>query len=322
MKVRIFIYIFFYVCTVNIYAQDPQFSQFYANPLYLAPSFAGAVEGSRITANYRNQWITLVPFITYNIGYDQYFSDFKSGVGIICMKDVIGKSELGTFRASLLYSYNFEVYHTVNIRPGLGFSYIDHGVHNYDLNSIFDILGEPSQGSIYDSDKARNVDVSTSLLVYTKNMWFGTTFDHIIKPDLSLSTLEARLPVKFSLFGGIELIEKGKLLKPKDETMTFTFLFKNQGKQNQLDLGIYWYKVPLVLGIWYRGLPPFNSQRGDAFVLLAGYKTRHFNIGYSFDLTISNLISHAYATHEVSMSVKFRLPRRRKKITSIPCPEF
>jgi len=99
-------------------------------------------------------------------------------------------------------------------------------------------------------------------------------------------------------------------------------LFKNQGKQNQLDLGIYWYKVPLVLGIWYRGLPPFNSQRGDAFVLLAGYKTRHFNIGYSFDLTISNLISHAYATHEVSLSFKFRLPRRRKKITGVPCPEF
>ncbi|MBN1157966.1 MAG: type IX secretion system membrane protein PorP/SprF, partial [Bacteroidales bacterium] len=28
-------------------AQDPQFSQFYSNPLYLAPSFAGAAASSR-----------------------------------------------------------------------------------------------------------------------------------------------------------------------------------------------------------------------------------------------------------------------------------
>ncbi len=322
MNKGIIIAVLCFICNLRLYPQDPQFSQFYANPLYLAPSFAGAVEGSRITANYRNQWLTLVPFVTYNIGYDQYFADFKSGVGIIWLKDVIGKSELGTSTLSLSYSYNFQIMRTVTFRPGLKFSYIEHGLHNYDLNSIFDILGQPSQGSIYDNEKTRNIDVGTSLLVYSKNMWLGTTVDHIIQPDISFSTLQARLPVKFSLFGGIELISKGKLLKPKDETMSFAFLFKNQNRHNQLDLGIYWHKVPIVLGVWYRGIPPFNSQRGDAFIVLAGYKTRYFNIGYSFDLTISNLISHAYATHEISMSIKFNLPKRRRKITSIPCPEF
>lgn len=322
MRKGILLYILIFVCIINLYTQDPQFSQFYANPLYLAPSFAGAVEGERLTANYRNQWVTLVPFVTYHVGYDKYFSDFNSGVGIIGMKDVIGRSELGTTRLSLLYSYDFLIMHTWHIRPGLSFSYIEHGIHNYDLNSIFDIMGQPSQGSIYDFEKARNIDVGTSVIAYTKNLWFGTTLDHLIKPDISLSTLKAPLPIKFSLYGGVELVRKGKLLKPKDETMTFAFLFKSQNYQNQLDLGIYWHKVPLVIGLWYRGIPPFNSQRGDAFILLMGYKTRYFNIGYSFDLTISNLISHAYATHEVSMSVKFRLPKRRKKIESIPCPEF
>ena len=126
MNKGIIIVIMFFACTWRIYTQDPQFSQFYANPLYLAPSFAGAVEGSRVTANYRNQWLTLVPFVTYNIGYDQYFSGFNSGVGIIWLKDVIGKSELGTSRLSLSYSYNFQIMRTVTFRPGLKFSYIEH----------------------------------------------------------------------------------------------------------------------------------------------------------------------------------------------------
>ena len=46
--------------------------------------------------------------------------------------------------------------------------------------------------------------------------------------------------------------------------MTLAYLFKKQGPYNQLDLGVYWFKNPFVLGLWYRGIPPFNSQRGDA----------------------------------------------------------
>ena len=40
----------------RISAQDAHFSQFYANPLYLSPSLAGATDGARIILNYRNQW--------------------------------------------------------------------------------------------------------------------------------------------------------------------------------------------------------------------------------------------------------------------------
>ena len=44
-----------FACT-NVFAQDPQFSQFYANPIYTNPAFAGSSTVGRIVANARNQW--------------------------------------------------------------------------------------------------------------------------------------------------------------------------------------------------------------------------------------------------------------------------
>jgi hypothetical protein len=36
------------------FGQDPQFSQFYASPLYLGAAFTGATPGSRYCLNFRN----------------------------------------------------------------------------------------------------------------------------------------------------------------------------------------------------------------------------------------------------------------------------
>ena len=132
---------------------------------------------------------------------------------------------------------------------------------------------------------------------------------------------QTQVPVKISLFGGVELVRKSRLLKPDEETMTLAYLFKKQGPFTQLDLGVYWYKNPLVLGLWYRGIPPFNSQRGDAFIILVRIQNKKFQYRLSYDVTISNLIGQAIGSHEISMSVKFALPRRTKK-GEVPCPEF
>ena len=38
------------------FAQDPQYSQFYAAPQYLNPAFTGMTIQDRIVINYRHQW--------------------------------------------------------------------------------------------------------------------------------------------------------------------------------------------------------------------------------------------------------------------------
>ena len=69
-------------------AQDPQFSQFYANPLYLNPAFAGSERCPRLSLSYRNQWPAFgSTYVTYNIAYDQYWHALRGGVGIYLMDD-------------------------------------------------------------------------------------------------------------------------------------------------------------------------------------------------------------------------------------------
>ncbi len=304
-------------------AQDPQFSQFYSNPLYLAPSFAGAAGGSRICANVRDQWVALPStFVTYSFSYDHYFSKFNSGFGLLGYKDAAGTGELGTTSLGVQYSYNFKLTQEIFARPGLHFSYREHGVAWDKLKFIDEVMH--SDGTVIDQQpvpRVRDVDLALSALIYSKRVWGGITVDHLLRPNVSLYAANHRVPVKYSFFGGIELARKSRLLKADSETMTIAYLFKKQGPYTQLDLGVYWFKNPFVLGLWYRGIPPFNSQRGDAFILLLGYRTRNFNIGYSYDVTISNLIGQAIGSHEVSMAVKFALPRRNKK-GEVPCPEF
>ena len=56
----------------KVIGQDPEFSQFFANPLYLNPAFAGTTELPRTVLNYRNQWPQKgATFTTYALSFDQ-----------------------------------------------------------------------------------------------------------------------------------------------------------------------------------------------------------------------------------------------------------
>ncbi|NJM15579.1 MAG: PorP/SprF family type IX secretion system membrane protein [Bacteroidales bacterium] len=112
------------------FGQDPQFTQFYSNPLYLAPSFAGAIDGSRISLNARNQWVGKglgAPFKTISFSFDHYFSSFNSGVGLLVMRDVAGDGNLGVLNVGLQYSYNFKIFNTMHVRPGMYLLYTQWG---------------------------------------------------------------------------------------------------------------------------------------------------------------------------------------------------
>lgn len=105
-------------------AQDPQFSQFYANPLYLNPAFAGTARCPRLAMNYRNQWPGIPGnFVTYSASYDQHVDNMNGGLGVLVMNDRAGAGALTTTGASGIYSYQFSVNRFFSIRAGVQAGY-------------------------------------------------------------------------------------------------------------------------------------------------------------------------------------------------------
>ena len=153
-------------------AQDSHFTQFYASPLFLSPSFAGGIAGYRTVANYRNQW-TSIPgaFNTFSLSWDHNFIAFKSGLGFVAVRDQAGAGNLGNTKVGVLYSYDFTPTSDWHVRPGLGF-YLQQISIDFNKLKFGDQLysdglpsvTQPGNTSVWD------IDVATSVLAYSDNM--------------------------------------------------------------------------------------------------------------------------------------------------------
>ncbi len=327
MRRIIYLFLFASVFTECL-GQDPTFSQFYANSLYLSPSFTGATEEYRFAVNYRNQW-PAVPgvFQTYSVSFDKAMPSFNSGIGVLATYDVAGSGNLSTTNIGLLYSYDFNINKEWHIRPGVNFKFYYLGLDIAKLIFNSQITGSGTTPSITPPpfDNVADVDFATSALVYNDRIWGGITLDHLLVPKTSFYGEDAFVPIKLNLYGGVQILKQTRLRQKLQEVLSVAFNFQKQAKYYQSDIGLYYYKDPLIFGLWYRGIPLMTSQAGDAIIGLIGIKTSTVHIGYSYDFTISNLISSTGGAHELSLIYEFNnlsVGQRNKRIRAIPCPEF
>ena len=78
MRNKLLIFLLAMVTALETMAQDPQFTQFYASPMFLNPAFTGLTYEHRFTANYRNQWPGIKKaFSTYMATYDYNISNLN-----------------------------------------------------------------------------------------------------------------------------------------------------------------------------------------------------------------------------------------------------
>ena len=83
--------------SVGASAQDPAFSQFFANPLYLNPAMAGVEGPVKLYLGYRNQWPGATnPYSTYHASYDQYIDALHGGIGAHVINDRQGGGIINT----------------------------------------------------------------------------------------------------------------------------------------------------------------------------------------------------------------------------------
>jgi type IX secretion system PorP/SprF family membrane protein len=317
-----------FIILTDSFGQDPTFSQFYANALYLSPSFTGATNEYRFALNYRDQWPS-VPgvFNTYSISFDKALTNFNSGIGVLATYDVAGSGNLSTTNIGLLYSYDFNINREWHIRPGVDFKFYYEGLDIGKLVFNSQITGTGTSPSVTPPPfkNVADVDFATSALVYNSRTWGGFTIDHLLAPKTSFYGNDATVPIKINFYGGTQILKQTRLRQKSQDILSVAINFQKQGKFYQSDLGLYYYKDPIIFGIWYRGIPLVTSQPGDAIIGLVGIKTKQLHIGYSYDFTISSLIGSTGGAHEISLVYEFNnlsIGQLKKRIRAIPCPEF
>lgn len=333
MKKSFLTYLFLFL-SLYLNAQDPHFSQFYANSLYLSPSFAGSTQGTRLITDIRDQWPGIPgSFFTTTISLDHFIPTLNSGVGVLLMKDVAGQGHMGSMQEGIQYTYQFRIFKNYQVRPAIHFY---HSNRTIDFNRlVFNdqlSLSGVAGGSVEvpPLKQVGYIDFASSIMIYSNKNWFGYTWDHMIEPNQSLIDGYSQIPMKYTFFAGHKFFLNGKTSIYNEESLNTWLHYRSQGKFDQVDMGAYWIKTPIILGLWFRGIPMLKRyatgyQNNDAVIVQIGYVWKDIKIGYSYDITISRLIANTYGSHEFSLVYEFNQDQKMHKKTRkviIPCPKY
>lgn len=300
----------------SIHAQDPEFTQFYANPVYLNPAFAGASKCPRLIMNYRNQWPGLSgTFVTYAASYDAHVDALSGGVGLMLMQDNQASGTINTSSVSGVYAYQWDVNRFFSVKTGFQATYFSKTLNWEKLN--FNDQIDPIFGFIYPTAEAPSgrsagaPDFSVGMLGYSEKFYAGFAVHHLTQPDVGFEDSPAKLPRKYTVHAGANIPIKKHA---KDGTISPNILVQRQGDFTQVNMGLYVSKGPVVGGLWYRNQ--------DSFIVLVGLQTDVFKLGYSYDVTVSKLSNSTYGSHEISFAILFPCKEKRIKFRPPRCPSF
>lgn len=296
-------------------AQDPEFTQFYANPLYLNPAFAGTARCPRIVMNYRNQWPGISgTFVTYSASYDQHVDNLSGGIGFLFTNDRAGQATLNTTNFSAIYSYQLNITREFSMKMGFQGTYAQKSV-DWDKLNFGDMI-DPRHGFVYNTNEVpgvtskSNVDFSAGMLGFSKRYFFGGAVHHITQPDEGFLG-PSILPRKITAHAGAVIPLDGR---NGESSLSPNVLFQKQQDFQQLNLGLYLTKGPIVGGLWYRNQ--------DSFILLLGFQQDLFKFGYSYDVTVSKLSNATAGSHELSFAMQFECKPKKRKFRTVSCPSF
>ncbi len=311
----------------STYSQDPEFSQFYANPLYLNPALAGANVCGRAVGNFRDQWPSIGgAFVTYNASYDQYVDFLRGGLGIIITADRAGGGNLNTTSFGLMYAYKFNITSHLFASTALKAGYFQRHLAWEKLT--FEDMIDPQGGFILptsekppDNATIGSPDFSAGvMLAYDDKFYGGVAVDHLSQPKSGFYTDNtSKLYMKITVHGGAVIdLKEGGYGDDREFSISPNILYQQQFKFHQLNLGTYLTIDPFVAGLWFR----YNFENADAIIPLLGFHYKSLRFGYSYDFTLSQLKSNTGGAHEVSASWQFPCIEKRRHIRAIKCPKF
>jgi len=309
---------FFSLLSGALYAQDPGYSQFYANPLFMNPAFAGTSELQRMVVNYRNQWPQKGnAYTTYSLSYDRLLKNLKSGLGFQVYYDREPNNVVNTSSALISYSHHIqlgvETFMTFGLQGGLVNKQFDVSglIFPSGINQISGQTSGTVPFTISDENKTYP-DFAVGMVGQYRRMFWGASIHHLTQPSESIieGDNKGKVPMKITVQAGSRSHKLHHGLLSREFTLSPNILYQQQGRFKQLNLGFYMIEKSLLFGGWFRNN---IDRRPDAFIALVGFALEKFQFGYSFDYTLSKLSNYSHGSHEISLTF-FLGERSEKKI--------
>jgi type IX secretion system PorP/SprF family membrane protein len=297
------------VLSLLSFSQDPEFTQFYNNPLYTNPATAGMNNcGGKAMLDYRNQWPTLPgSFITSTLSADQSIDKIHGAIGLNILRDVAGQGLLTTTGLSVIYSYVKEFENELKLNIGIEPQYRERKIDFTQLQFADQIQANrgfvlPTHEPLI-SDPVRFFNFNTGVYLSNESFNFGVAIHNLLEPVLSFyGDTESVLPRRFTIHSAYK-IDFGTALNG-DHFLQPSALYMQQNKFTQLNFTLKYQLGPIVTGLGIR--QTFGEFRNtDAALFLLGAKLKNIQFTYSIDATVSDARTAAPSSHEISLIVKW-----------------
>jgi type IX secretion system PorP/SprF family membrane protein len=315
----------------NAKAQDPHFSQYFSSPLTFNPALTGYFDGTqRFAVNFRSQWsgggdayTTGTLSFDTKILQERIGSGDRWGLGIHALYDQSSGGIYKNAYISLSTAFNkgLDAFGDQSIGIGLQATYARTSVDfsrvtfsNQFTGSGFD-MSVPS-GETVNNQSVSYVDLNAGLLYNYKDesgtqFTFGASMFHVLHPKLSFfSGNNNSLSRRYTFHGGA-----GFAVGEQDNFFISGHSMQQNGASENVigaayGMGLAAVDLSIYLGAWLR--------INDAVYPYVGLRTTEYQLGFSYDITNSDLrrARKFIGSTEISFIYFFNAAERRK---GIPC---
>ena len=250
----------------------------------------------------------------------------RGGIGFKLMYDRELNGVINSINTSFLYSYHIKASDRLFFTMGLEGGFIYKKFNTSGL--IFPGMIDQGTGTItglyplpFEDSQKIFPDFSFGMAGQLDDVYFGLALHHLTQPDQSIIEGDqmGRLPLKLTLHFGAKGHEFHRGLFSRPFTLSPNIIYRQQGEFKQINAGIYMKEDLLTFGLWYRNN---MSVRPDAAIAMVGIQMDKFQIGYSFDFSLSNISAYSYGSHEISLVFFFGEYHRRLYNNEMVIPQM
>ena len=276
--------------------QDPMLTQYMFNGLYINPAYSGSHEYWSSSLTYRSQWVGAGSDFkapeTQVVAVDGPIAGKNMGLGAIFVHDEIGVTTMNSFLAN--YAYQLQL----NSNSKLSFG-LSAGVSQFTA-SLRDVEIWDEQDVVY----ANNTNIllpkfGFGMYYYSKKHYVGVSIPTLLAyqddKDFSMDLSEASFLRRHYLLTAGVVLDVAENVKFKPSVL-FKYV-KNAPLEADLNFSAI-FKETFWIGTSYR--------TGDAVAIIFEYQTNsYFRIGYSYDITLSDIRGYSNGSHEIMIGVDF-----------------